>query len=191
MRVRWTTDAADDLERICDSVARERPEAARRLALDILDPRLLISGPFKTCPHCGAEEFGILGVGHEMYTRRCRARSANRDTDTVGSWRVPRLRWESSSGRGETVLVGDEAAERLWRRIVGCPPSCEFVTRERQVLYVFPATGSETATGIALHPKTGELYFVAGALYRMDLKTNKPRRVDVERLPRRETSRSP
>jgi transcription elongation factor Elf1 len=37
------------------------------------DPRLLISGPFKTCPHCGAEEFGILGVGHEMYTRRCRA----------------------------------------------------------------------------------------------------------------------
>jgi len=36
MRVRWTTDAADDLERICDYVARERPEAARRLALDIL-----------------------------------------------------------------------------------------------------------------------------------------------------------
>jgi hypothetical protein len=37
------------------------------------DPRLLISGAFKTCPNCGAEEFGILGVGHEMYTRRCRA----------------------------------------------------------------------------------------------------------------------
>jgi len=36
MRVRWTTDAADDLERICDYVARERPEAARRLALDVL-----------------------------------------------------------------------------------------------------------------------------------------------------------
>jgi toxin ParE1/3/4 len=36
MRVRWTTDAADDLERICDYVARERPEAARRIALDVL-----------------------------------------------------------------------------------------------------------------------------------------------------------
>jgi toxin ParE1/3/4 len=36
MRVRWTTDAADDLERICDYVARERPEAAHRIALDVL-----------------------------------------------------------------------------------------------------------------------------------------------------------
>lgn len=36
MRVRWTTDAADDLERICDYVARDRPEAARRLALGVL-----------------------------------------------------------------------------------------------------------------------------------------------------------
>jgi toxin ParE1/3/4 len=36
MRVRWTTDAAEDLERICDYVARERPEAARRIALDVL-----------------------------------------------------------------------------------------------------------------------------------------------------------
>jgi plasmid stabilization system protein ParE len=30
MRVRWTTDAADDLERICDYIADSRPEAARR-----------------------------------------------------------------------------------------------------------------------------------------------------------------
>jgi plasmid stabilization system protein ParE len=36
MRVRWTTDAADDLERICDYAAREQPEAARRIALDVL-----------------------------------------------------------------------------------------------------------------------------------------------------------
>jgi plasmid stabilization system protein ParE len=36
MPVRWTTDAADDFERICDYVARERPAAARRLALDVL-----------------------------------------------------------------------------------------------------------------------------------------------------------
>ena len=30
MRVRWTTDAADDLERICDYLAEDRPESARR-----------------------------------------------------------------------------------------------------------------------------------------------------------------
>lgn len=36
MRVRWTTDAADDLERLCDYVARDRPETARRMALDII-----------------------------------------------------------------------------------------------------------------------------------------------------------
>jgi plasmid stabilization system protein ParE len=32
MRVRWTTDAADDLERICDYIAESRPESARRVA---------------------------------------------------------------------------------------------------------------------------------------------------------------
>jgi plasmid stabilization system protein ParE len=30
MRVRWTTDAADDLERICDYIAQNRPESAQR-----------------------------------------------------------------------------------------------------------------------------------------------------------------
>ena len=47
MRVRWTTDAADDLERICDYVARERPEAARRLALGVLQA-LRASARFQT-----------------------------------------------------------------------------------------------------------------------------------------------
>jgi len=36
MRVRWTTDAADDLERISDYIADDRPEAARRIALHIV-----------------------------------------------------------------------------------------------------------------------------------------------------------
>ena len=36
MRVRWTTDAADDLERICDFIAENRPEAAWRVAQSIL-----------------------------------------------------------------------------------------------------------------------------------------------------------
>jgi toxin ParE1/3/4 len=37
MRVRWTTDAADDLERICDYIALERPDSARRVAESVVD----------------------------------------------------------------------------------------------------------------------------------------------------------
>ena len=37
MRVRWTTDAADDLERICDYIAESRPESARTVAKTIVD----------------------------------------------------------------------------------------------------------------------------------------------------------
>jgi hypothetical protein len=32
MRVRWTADAADDLERICDYIAEERSDSARRVS---------------------------------------------------------------------------------------------------------------------------------------------------------------
>ena len=37
MRVRWTTDAADDLERICDFIAESRPKSARKVAKTIVD----------------------------------------------------------------------------------------------------------------------------------------------------------
>ncbi len=37
MRVRWTTDAADDLERICDDIAESRPESARRVAQSVVE----------------------------------------------------------------------------------------------------------------------------------------------------------
>jgi toxin ParE1/3/4 len=37
MRVRWTTDAADDLERICDHIARDRPDSARRVAQSVVE----------------------------------------------------------------------------------------------------------------------------------------------------------
>jgi addiction module RelE/StbE family toxin len=49
MRVRWTTDAADDLERIGDFIAQNRPEAARGAALSIVE-RI---GTLKTFPHIG------------------------------------------------------------------------------------------------------------------------------------------
>ena len=37
MLVRWTTDAADDLERICDYIAEDRPGSAQRVAKVIVD----------------------------------------------------------------------------------------------------------------------------------------------------------
>lgn len=37
MRVRWTADAADDLERICDYIAQSNPDSARRIARTIVD----------------------------------------------------------------------------------------------------------------------------------------------------------
>ena len=49
MRVRWTTDAADDLERICDDIAESRPESARRVAQSVVE-RI---GTLETFAHLG------------------------------------------------------------------------------------------------------------------------------------------
>jgi toxin ParE1/3/4 len=37
MEVRWSMPAADDLERICERIERDNPEAARRVARTIYD----------------------------------------------------------------------------------------------------------------------------------------------------------
>jgi toxin ParE1/3/4 len=37
MRVRWTTDAANDLERICDYIAETSPNSARRVAQAVVE----------------------------------------------------------------------------------------------------------------------------------------------------------
>jgi toxin ParE1/3/4 len=49
MRVRWTSDAADDLERICDYIAEDRPESARRVAQSVVE-RI---GTLETFPRLG------------------------------------------------------------------------------------------------------------------------------------------
>ncbi len=49
MRVRWTTDAADHPERICDYIAESRPDSARRVAQSVVE-RI---GTLKTFPHLG------------------------------------------------------------------------------------------------------------------------------------------
>lgn len=40
-----------------------------------IDPRDFISGPFRKCPKCGAEQFGVLMVSGNLYVRRCRDRA--------------------------------------------------------------------------------------------------------------------
>jgi toxin ParE1/3/4 len=52
MRVRWTTDAADDLELICDYIARERPDSARRVAESVVN-RISELKTVKTFPRIG------------------------------------------------------------------------------------------------------------------------------------------
>jgi plasmid stabilization system protein ParE len=37
MQVRWSLPAAEDLERICQRIERDNPEAARRIARTIYD----------------------------------------------------------------------------------------------------------------------------------------------------------
>ena len=49
MRVRWTTDAADDLEQNCDYIAESRPECARRVAQSVVE-RI---GTLQAFPHLG------------------------------------------------------------------------------------------------------------------------------------------
>jgi plasmid stabilization system protein ParE len=62
MRVRWTTDAADDLERICDYIAESRPESKRKVARSVVEriselrsfPRI---GPWARRRHTGDRLF--------------------------------------------------------------------------------------------------------------------------------------
>lgn len=40
----------------------------------VIDPRDFISGPFRNCPKCEGNEFGVLQIGGDHYIRRCRDR---------------------------------------------------------------------------------------------------------------------
>ncbi|HTU46583.1 MAG TPA: type II toxin-antitoxin system RelE/ParE family toxin [Bryobacteraceae bacterium] len=57
MEVRWSTAAADDLERICEWIERDNPEAARRLAKTIYDG----CGKLKDFPHMGRASARMSG----------------------------------------------------------------------------------------------------------------------------------
>ena len=66
MRVRWTTDAADDLERISDYIAKSRPESARRVAQSVVE-RI---GTLECCASFMAHNDGRLGSSHASRTRK-------------------------------------------------------------------------------------------------------------------------
>jgi hypothetical protein len=50
------------------------------------DPRDFIGEPYRTCPKCGHETFGILSISGSQYTRRCR------DCWKTADFRLPKLR---------------------------------------------------------------------------------------------------
>ncbi|HXH50392.1 MAG TPA: hypothetical protein VNM47_13705 [Terriglobia bacterium] len=50
------------------------------------DPRDLISGPWRACPACGKDKFGVINIGGSRLTRRCR------DCWHGQEYRLPELR---------------------------------------------------------------------------------------------------
>jgi plasmid stabilization system protein ParE len=57
MEVRWSMPAADDLERICEWIERDSPEAARRVAQTIYNR----CASLKDLPHIGRPSRRIQG----------------------------------------------------------------------------------------------------------------------------------
>ena len=57
MEVRWSLPAAEDLERICEWIARDNPEAARRVAQTIHDG----CGSLKKFPNLGRASRRVAG----------------------------------------------------------------------------------------------------------------------------------
>jgi plasmid stabilization system protein ParE len=57
MEVRWSLPAAEDLERICERIERDDPEAARRVARTIYEG----CGRLKGFPHLGRASSRMAG----------------------------------------------------------------------------------------------------------------------------------
>ena len=78
MRVRWTTDAANDLERICDYIAGSRTESARRVAKTIVEGvgtlELLPESKIRPCVRCSivgrARSIGVESNDQAGHVRR-------------------------------------------------------------------------------------------------------------------------
>lgn len=57
MKVRWSLPAAEDLERICERIERDNPDAARRVARTIYDR----CADLKDFPHLGRPSSRMTG----------------------------------------------------------------------------------------------------------------------------------
>jgi plasmid stabilization system protein ParE len=64
MEVRWSIPAAEDLERICEWIERDNPEAARRVARTIYDKCTLL----KNSPNLGRASLRMAGRRELTFT---------------------------------------------------------------------------------------------------------------------------
>jgi len=63
MRVRWSWPAAEDLERICERIERDNPEAARRVARTIYEG----CARLKDFPQLGRRSSRIAGAANWFF----------------------------------------------------------------------------------------------------------------------------
>ena len=65
MQVRWSLPAAEDLERICERIERDNPEAARRIARTIYDG----CARLKDFPYIGQASSRMTGRRELVFSR--------------------------------------------------------------------------------------------------------------------------
>ncbi len=57
----------------------------------IFDPKIFINPPYKKCPQCGKESFGVLSIFSTHYTRRCRECFYPKGTEKSELFYLPEL----------------------------------------------------------------------------------------------------
>lgn len=125
------------------------------------------------------EPGGTVLVGHMACGRGLLVRVDPRmgtQTPIVGGFRSPQgLMVEAG---GQTALVGDENSGGYGPSSRGALVRVNLSSGERSVLHRFFT--SDTATGIVVHPVTGDLFFAARALYRLDARGGTAKQVDLD-----------
>lgn len=178
----------------CPAQATDRPPGVSLKAGDLValdgrsmfridrrgrETRILSSGFFEDARTMAVEPAGTVLVGTMACGRGLLVRIDPRtgtQTPIVAGFRSPQgLMVEVG---GQTALVGDENSEAYGPSSRGALVRVDLRSGERSVLHRFFT--SDTATGIAVHPVTGDLFFVARALYRLDAGGGTAKQVDLD-----------
>jgi pimeloyl-ACP methyl ester carboxylesterase len=143
------------------------------------EARILSSGFFEDARTMAVEPGGTVLVGTMACGRGLLVRVDPRmgtQTPIVGGFRSPQgLMVEAG---GQTALVGDENSGGYGPSSRGALVRVNLSSGERSVLHRFFT--SDTATGIVVHPVTGDLFFTARALYRLDARGGTAKQVDLD-----------